>query len=80
MYVLCSATWFMLSDDEKNVNKRELHRGHQQNTIRLTLSFVLVRNIGSTPSVAIFQYRIYNWYVILELVPSTVIFWTEFRC
>jgi hypothetical protein len=65
---------------KKNANKRELHRGHQQNTIRLTLSFALVRNIGSSPSVAIFQHRVYNWYVILELVPSTVSLWIEFGC
>jgi hypothetical protein len=76
MYILFSGTGFMLSDDK---NKMLISANFTEDTNN-THIFALVRNIGSSPSVAIFQHRVYNSYVILELVPSTVIFWTELSC
>lgn len=61
----------------RNVNKNELHRLHQQIKTRLIPGFALVRNIGSPSSLVIFQHRVYNWYVISELVSCGVIFWPD---
>ena len=72
--------FFLVPDSCCQTIKKTLISAIFTEDIDNTLRFALVRNIGSSPSVAIFQHRVYNSYVILELVPSTVIFWTEFSC
>jgi hypothetical protein len=73
-------TFFLVPDSCCKTIKKTLISAIFTEDTNNTLRFALVRNIGSSPSVAIFQHRVYNSYVILELVPSTVIFWTEFSC
>ena len=73
-------TFFLVPDSCCPTIKKTLISANFTEDTNNNLIFALVRNIGSSPSVAIFQHRVYNSYVILELVPSTVIFWTELSC